>query len=275
MSKIGSDGYKSIKGLEKVDKVILIDQSPIGKTPRSNPATYTKAFDEIRNIFSMTKESKTLGFNKGRFSFNVKSGRCEACEGQGQIKIEMQFMSDIWVTCDVCHGKRYNSQTLDVSYRGKNISEVLEMSINEAKNYFHGNSNLISKLDTLIEVGLGYMKLGQPATTLSGGEAQRVKLATELSKKSTGKTIYILDEPTTGLHFYDVEKLLNVLKSLVMRGNSVFVIEHNLDIIKNADWIIDLGPDGGEKGGEIVAEGKVSNIINNKKSYTGNFLSKL
>jgi excinuclease ABC subunit A len=274
-SKINSDGFKSINGLENVDKVILIDQSPIGKTPRSNPATYTKAFDEIRNIFAMTKEARTLGFNKGRFSFNVKSGRCEACEGQGQIKIEMQFMSDIWVTCDVCHGKRYNAQTLDVTYRGKNISEVLEMSINEAKNYFHGNSNLISKLDTLIEVGLGYMKLGQPATTLSGGEAQRVKLATELSKKSTGKTIYILDEPTTGLHFYDVEKLLNVLRSLVMRGNSVFVIEHNLDVIKNADWIIDLGPDGGENGGEIVAEGKVSNIINNKKSYTGNFLSKL
>ena len=275
MSKISSDNYKKIEGLEKIDKVILIDQSPIGKTPRSNPATYTKAFDEIRDIFSATKEAKSFGFKKGRFSFNVKSGRCEACEGQGQIKIEMQFMSDIWVSCDVCHGKRYNAQTLDVTYREKNISEVLDMSIIEATQFFKGNMKLISKLETLKEVGLGYMRLGQPATTLSGGEAQRVKLATELSKKSTGKTIYILDEPTTGLHFYDVEKLLYVLRSLVERGNSVFVIEHNLDVVKNADWIIDLGPSGGEKGGYIVAEGSVQDIKRNKKSHTGIYLSKL
>jgi excinuclease ABC subunit A len=275
MSKISSNSYQKIEGLENIDKVILIDQSPIGKTPRSNPATYTKAFDEIRDIFASTKEAKSFGFKKGRFSFNVKSGRCEACEGQGQIKIEMQFMSDIWVSCDVCHGKRYNAQTLDVTYRDKNISEVLGMSVSESTKFFHGNMKLISKLETLEEVGLGYMKLGQPATTLSGGEAQRVKLATELSKKSTGKTIYILDEPTTGLHFYDVEKLLQVLRSLVERGNSVFVIEHNLDVIKNADWIIDLGPSGGDKGGYVVAEGSVSNIKKNKKSHTGIFLSKL
>jgi len=275
MSRISADGFKSIEGLENIDKVILIDQSPIGKTPRSNPATYTKAFDEIRDIFASTKEAKSFGFKKGRFSFNVKAGRCETCEGQGQIKIEMQFMSDIWVMCDICKGKRYNAQTLDVVYRGKNISEVLDMSISDAKKYFHGNAKLVLILDTLEEVGLGYMKLGQPATTLSGGEAQRVKLATELSKRSTGKTIYILDEPTTGLHFYDVEKLLSVLRSLVERGNSVFVIEHNLDVVKNADWIIDLGPDGGEKGGEVIAKGTVSDIKKNKKSYTGNFLAKL
>ncbi|MFH1971674.1 MAG: excinuclease ABC subunit UvrA [Patescibacteria group bacterium] len=275
MSRISADGFKSIEGLENIDKVILIDQSPIGKTPRSNPATYTKAFDEIRDIFASTKEAKSFGFKKGRFSFNVKAGRCETCEGQGQIKIEMQFMSDIWVMCDICKGKRYNAQTLDVVYRGKNISEVLDMSISDAKEYFHGNAKLVLILNTLEEVGLGYMKLGQPATTLSGGEAQRVKLATELSKRSTGKTIYILDEPTTGLHFYDVEKLLSVLRSLVERGNSVFVIEHNLDVVKNADWIIDLGPDGGEKGGEVIAKGTVGDIKKNKKSYTGNFLSKL
>jgi len=274
-SRISADGFRTIEGLENVDKVILIDQSPIGKTPRSNPATYTKAFDEIRDIFASTKEAKSLGFKKGRFSFNVKSGRCDACQGQGQIKIEMQFMSDIWILCDVCKGKRYNAQTLDITYRGKNISEVLNMSISKAKDYFHGNAKLVSKLETLKEVGLGYMKLGQPATTLSGGEAQRVKLATELSKKSTGKTIYILDEPTTGLHFYDVEKLLVVLRSLVEKGNSVFIIEHNLDVIKNADWIIDLGPDGGEKGGQVVAKGPISDIKKNKKSYTGIFLSKL
>jgi len=275
LSRIIADGFAKIEGLENVDKVILIDQSPIGKTPRSNPATYTKAFDEIREVFAQTKEAKSFGFKKGRFSFNVKSGRCEVCEGQGQIKIEMQFMSDIWVMCDVCHGKRYNAQTLDVSYRGKNIAEVLDMSVSEAKDFFHANSRIVTKMETLEEVGLGYMRLGQPATTLSGGEAQRVKLATELSKKSIGNTVYILDEPTTGLHFYDVEKLLKVLRSLVAKGNSVFVIEHNLDVVKNADWIIDLGQDGGEKGGEIIAQGTVKDIKNNKKSYTGNFLSKL
>jgi excinuclease ABC subunit A len=261
--------------LENIDKVILIDQSPIGRTPRSNPATYTGVFDPIRDIFSQTKEARANGFKKGRFSFNLKGGRCEACEGQGQIKIEMQFMSDIWVECDVCHGKRYNSQTLEISYRGKNIAEILDMSVKEAIEYFHGNPMILSKLETLSQVGLGYIKLGQPATTLSGGEAQRVKLATELSRKATGKTVYILDEPTTGLHFADVEKLLYVLRSLVDKGNSVFIIEHNMDVIKNADWIIDLGPEGGEEGGKVIAQGTLKDLIKAKSSYTGNFLAKL
>ena len=265
--------YSRIEGIENVDKVILIDQSPIGRTPRSNPATYTGLFDPIRDIFTQTREAKTLGFKKGRFSFNVRGGRCEACEGQGQIKIEMQFMSDIWVTCDVCHGKRYNAQTLEVTFRGKNISEVLDMTVDEAMEFFHAHSQIISKLETLSLVGLGYMQLGQPATTLSGGEAQRVKLATELSRRATGKTVYILDEPTTGLHFADVEKLLRVLKLLVQKGNSVFVIEHNLDIIKNSDWIIDLGPEGGEAGGKLIAEGRPFDISKIKSSYTGQYLS--
>lgn len=265
--------YSRIEGVENVDKVILIDQSPIGRTPRSNPATYTGLFDPIRDIFTQTREAKTLGFKKGRFSFNVRGGRCEACEGQGQIKIEMQFMSDIWVTCDVCHGKRYNAQTLEVTFRGKNISEVLDMTVDEAMEFFHAHSQIISKLETLSLVGLGYMQLGQPATTLSGGEAQRVKLATELSRRATGKTVYILDEPTTGLHFADVEKLLRVLKLLVQKGNSVFVIEHNLDIIKNSDWIIDLGPEGGEAGGKLIAEGRPFDISKIKSSYTGQYLS--
>lgn len=266
-------GYKKIEGLENIDKVILIDQSPIGRTPRSNPATYTGMFDPIRDVFASTRDSKTLGFKKGRFSFNVRGGRCEACEGQGQIKIEMQFMSDIWVACDVCHGKRYNSQTLEVLYRGKNISEVLDMTVDEAKDFFHAHPQIEQKLETLSLVGLGYMQLGQPATQLSGGEAQRVKLATELSRRATGKTVYILDEPTTGLHFADVDRLLRVLKLLVQKGNSVFVIEHNLDIIKNSDWVIDLGPDGGDKGGEIVAKGTPKDIKNNNKSYTGDYLA--
>ncbi len=266
--------YKKVDGIENIDKIILIDQSPIGRTPRSNPATYTKVFDPIRDVFALTREAKGAGFKKGQFSFNVRGGRCEACEGQGQIKIEMQFMSDIWVTCEVCHGKRYNSQTLEIAFRGKNIAEVLEMTIDEAKEFFHSHPQIISKLETLSEVGLGYMQLGQPATTLSGGEAQRVKLATELSKRATGRTVYILDEPTTGLHFADVERLLRVLKLLVSRGNTVCVIEHNLDVIKNADWIIDLGPEGGEKGGEVVAEGTVPEVKKHKKSYTGQFLAK-
>lgn len=265
-------GYKKIDGIENVDKAILIDQSPIGRTPRSNPATYTGLFDPIRDVFASTRDSKTLGFKKGRFSFNVRGGRCEACEGQGQIKIEMQFMSDIWVSCDVCHGKRYNSQTLEVSYRGKNVAEILSLTVDEALEFFHSHPQIISKLETLNLVGLGYMELGQPATTLSGGEAQRVKLATELSKRSTGKTVYILDEPTTGLHFADVERLLRVLRLLVQKGNSVFVIEHNLDVIKNCDWIVDLGPEGGDAGGGIVAKGTVSDLAKNKKSYTGNYL---
>ena len=234
--------YQKLEGVEHIDRVILIDQSPIGRTPRSNPATYTKVFDHIRDVFALTREARASGFNKGYFSFNVKGGRCEACEGQGQIKIEMQFMSDIWITCEVCKGARYNSQILDIHYKGKNISKILELSVSEAIEFFHSHPQILSKLNTLEEVGLGYIELGQPATTLSGGEAQRVKLASELTKKATGKTVYILDEPTTGLHFADVEKLLKVLRILVSRGNSVFIIEHNLDVIKNADWVIDLGP---------------------------------
>lgn len=264
--------YKRLDGIENIDKAILIDQSPIGRTPRSNPATYTGLFDPIRDVFTATRDAKTSGFKKGQFSFNVRGGRCEACEGQGQTKIEMQFMSDIWVMCDVCHGKRYNSQTLEVAYRGKNIAEVLDMTIDDAKDFFHAHPQILAKLETLSWVGLGYMQLGQPATTLSGGEAQRVKLATELSKRSTGKTIYILDEPTTGLHFSDVEKLLKVLRLLVAKGNSVIVIEHNLDVIKNSDWIIDLGPEGGEKGGRIIAEGEVKDILKEKSSYTAKYL---
>ena len=264
--------YKKIEGIDNLDKAILIDQSPIGRTPRSNPATYTGLFDPIRDVFALTRDAKTSGFKKGRFSFNVRGGRCEACEGQGQIKIEMQFMSDIWVTCDVCHGKRYNTQTLEVTYRGKNIAEVLDMTIDEAQEFFHAHAQILQKLDTLSLVGLGYMQLGQPATTLSGGEAQRVKLATELSRRATGKTVYILDEPTTGLHFADVEKLLRVLRLLVTKGNSVFVIEHNLDVIKNSDWIIDLGPEGGDGGGEIVAKGTVRDIAKIKSSYTAKYL---
>jgi excinuclease ABC subunit A len=264
--------HKRIEGIENVDKAILIDQSPIGRTPRSNPATYTGLFDPIRDAFADTRESRTQGFKKGRFSFNVRGGRCEACEGQGQIKIEMQFMSDIWITCEVCHGKRYNAQTLEVTFRGKNIAEVLDLTVDEAKDFFHSHGQIILKLETLSLVGLGYMQLGQPATTLSGGEAQRVKLATELSKKATGKTVYILDEPTTGLHFADVEKLLRVLKLLVVKGNSVFIIEHNLDVIKNSDYVIDLGPEGGDLGGKLVAKGTPKDIAKIKSSYTGSYL---
>lgn len=264
--------YKQIEGTQNIDKAILIDQSPIGRTPRSNPATYTGVFDLIRDVYAQLRQSRSMGFKKGRFSFNVKGGRCEACEGQGQTKIEMQFMNDIWVTCEVCGGKRYNSQTLEVNYKGKNIAQVLDMTVDEAKEFFHTNPKIVSKLETMSLVGLGYMQLGQSATTLSGGEAQRVKLASELGKRSTGSTVYILDEPTTGLHFADVEKLLKVLRLLVNRGNSVFVIEHNLDVIKNADYIIDLGPGGGEAGGEVVAVGTPKEISQNKNSYTGQYL---
>jgi excinuclease ABC subunit A len=268
--EVGS--FSHVEGYDNLDKVILIDQSPIGRTPRSNPATYTKMFDHIRDVFTLTKEAKALGFKKGRFSFNVKGGRCEACEGQGQTKIEMQFMSDIWVTCEVCQGKRYNAQTLEVLYRGKNIAEVLDLSVAEAIEFFHAHPKILSKLETLQAVGLDYIQLGQPATQLSGGEAQRIKLSSELSKRATGKTVYILDEPTTGLHFADVERLIKVLKLLVKKGNSIFVIEHNIDVIKNADHIIDIGPEGGDKGGRIVSEGTVEDIKEAKDSYTAKFL---
>lgn len=264
--------FKKIEGVENIDKVVLIDQSPIGRTPRSNPATYTGMFDFIRDAFAQTRESKLNGYKKGRFSFNVRGGRCEACEGQGQIKIEMQFMSDLWVSCEVCHGRRYNAQTLEVTFHGKNIAEVLDLTIEEALEFFHSNGKVYPKLSTLSQVGLNYMQLGQSATTLSGGEAQRVKLSAELSKKDSGKTFYILDEPTTGLHFADVEKLLRVLKLLVKRGNSVVVIEHNTDVIKCSDYIVDLGPEGGDGGGYVIAEGSVEDIKKNIKSVTGKFL---
>jgi len=264
--------HSRIEGIDNLDKVILIDQSPIGRTPRSNPATYTGLFDPIRDIFATTREAKLRGFKKGQFSFNLKGGRCEACEGQGQTKIEMQFMPDIWISCEVCKGKRYNSQTLEVTYKGKNIAEILDLTISDALGFFGAVASVREKLETLEDVGLGYMQLGQPATQLSGGEAQRVKLATELSKRQTGKTFYILDEPTTGLHFADVEKLLKVLRLLVSKGNTVTVIEHNLDIIKNSDWIIDLGPEGGDNGGQIVAVGTPKDIKQNKNSVTGRYL---
>lgn len=267
--------YKSIEGTEHLEKVINIDQSPIGRTPRSNPATYTKIFDDIRAIFAETKDAKAHGFNKGRFSFNVKGGRCEACQGAGIIKIEMNFLPDVYVECEVCKGKRYNKETLDVFYKGKNISDVLNMSVREAYEFFQNIPSLERKLKVLIDVGLDYIKLGQPATTLSGGEAQRIKLATELSKMTKGKTIYILDEPTTGLHFEDIRKLLEVLNRLVEKGNSVVIIEHNLDVIKTADYIIDIGPDGGDRGGTIVATGTPEEIAQVEKSYTGKYIAKI
>lgn len=266
--------YKSISGLEHLEKVIDIDQTPIGRTPRSNPATYTKIFDEIRDIFAQTKDAKMKGFSKGRFSFNVKGGRCEACQGAGIVKIEMNFLPDVYVECDVCRGKRYNKETLEVFYKGKTISDVLNMSIDEAYEFFSAVPSLSKKIKVLKDVGLGYIKLGQPATTLSGGEAQRIKLAAELSKASRGKTIYILDEPTTGLHFEDVKKLMEVLDRLVAKGNSVVIIEHNLDVIKTADYIIDIGPEGGDKGGTIVAAGTPEEISKSRKSYTGKYLKK-
>ena len=265
---------KEIKGLENVDKIINIDQSPIGRTPRSNPATYTGVFDVIRDIFAATQEAKMRGYDKGRFSFNVAGGRCEACSGDGVLKIEMHFLPDIYVPCEVCKGKRYNRETLEVKYKGKTISDVLDMTVEEALKFFENIPKIKSKIQTLYDVGLGYIKLGQPSTTLSGGEAQRVKLATELSKKATGKTLYILDEPTTGLHIADVHKLIDILQRLVDTGNSIIVIEHNLDLIKTADYIIDLGPEGGEKGGQIIAVGTPEQITRNEQSYTGKFLKK-
>jgi excinuclease ABC subunit A len=266
--------YKSIEGIEHIDKVIEIDQSPIGRTPRSNPATYTGVFTFIRDLFSQLPESRLRGYKPGRFSFNVKGGRCEACEGSGVKKIEMHFLPDVYVVCDVCKGKRYNRETLEVRYKGKSINDVLDMTVSEALEFFKDIPNIKRKLQTLYDVGLGYIKLGQPAPTLSGGEAQRVKLATELSKVATGKTLYILDEPTTGLHFDDIKMLLDVLNKLVDKGNTVIVIEHNLDVIKVADWIIDLGPEGGDEGGYIVAEGTPEEVAQNPNSYTGKFLRK-
>jgi len=266
--------HKEILGEEFLNKVILVDQSPIGRTPRSNPATYTGLFSHIRNIFAMTKEARVRGYSTGRFSFNVKGGRCEACEGQGMRKIEMYFLPDVYVECEECHGKRYNKEALQIEYRGKNIAQVLEMTVEEGLEFFKNIQGLEPKLKTLNEVGLSYIELGQPAPSLSGGEAQRVKLATELSRKDTGKTLYILDEPTTGLHSEDVNKLLWVLNGLVSKGNTVLVVEHNMDIIKNADWIIDMGPEGGDKGGGVVAEGLPEEIEKAKKSYTGLYLKK-
>jgi len=267
--------HDTIEGFEHLDKVVDINQSPIGRTPRSNPATYSGLFTPIRELFSETQEARARGYKPGRFSFNVKGGRCEACEGDGLVKVEMHFLADIYVECDVCHGKRYNRETLEVKYKGKNIHEVLSMTIEQAGEFFHAVPVIKRKLDTLMSVGLAYVQLGQSATTLSGGEAQRVKLAKELSKRDTGKTLYILDEPTTGLHFADVAQLLDVLYALRDRGNTIVVIEHNLDVIKTADWLIDLGPEGGAKGGKIIAEGSPESVAKNKKSHTGRFLAPL
>ncbi|MBQ2061347.1 MAG: ATP-binding cassette domain-containing protein, partial [Oscillospiraceae bacterium] len=267
--------HDAIEGMEHLDKVINIDQSPIGRTPRSNPATYTGLFNDIRDLFASTNEAKARGYGPGRFSFNTRGGRCEACSGDGVLKIEMHFLADVYVPCEVCHGKRYNRETLEVRYKGKSIADVLEMTAEEAALFFAPIPKIADRLRTLCEVGLGYVKLGQSSTTLSGGEAQRVKLATELSKRSTGRTIYILDEPTTGLHTDDVKKLLEVLQRLVDEGNTVLVIEHNLDVIKSADYIIDLGPEGGSGGGTVVATGTPEQVAQMEDSYTGQYLKKV
>src|SRR5690349_18657471 len=264
--------YKDIEGLAFFDKVINMDQSPIGRTPRSNPATYTGLFTPIRELFAGVPQARERGYAPGRFSFNVKGGRCEACQGDGMIKVEMHFLPDIYVTCDVCHGHRYNRETLEIQYKGKNINEILQMTVENAFEFFNAVPVIARKLNTLLDVGLGYITLGQSATTLSGGEAQRVKLSLELSKRDTGRTLYILDEPTTGLHFQDIDLLLNVLHRLRDHGNTVVVIEHNLDVIKTADWIVDLGPEGGNGGGEIIAEGTPEAITANEKSFTGHYL---
>lgn len=273
--KVRAGKHQRVEGEELLDKVIDIDQSPIGRTPRSNPATYTGLFNDIRELFASTQDAKARGYGPGRFSFNTRGGRCEACTGDGLIKIEMHFLPDIYVPCEVCKGKRYNRETLEVQYKGKNIYEVLELTVDEALPFFENIPKIYKRLKTLEEVGLGYVKLGQSSTTLSGGEAQRVKLATELSKRSTGKTIYILDEPTTGLHSYDVQRLVDVLQRLVDAGNTVLVIEHNLDVIKTADHIIDLGPEGGDRGGTIVCTGTPEEVADCKESYTGQYLKRL
>ena len=267
--------HKSITGVEKLDKVINIDQSPIGRTPRSNPATYTGVFDMIRDLFATTPDAKAKGYKKGRFSFNVKGGRCEACAGDGILKIEMNFLPDIYVPCEVCDGKRYNRETLEVKYKGKSIYDVLDMTVEEALDFFKNIPTIHRKIQSLYDVGLSYVKLGQPSTTLSGGEAQRIKLATELSKRSTGNTIYILDEPTTGLHFADVHKLIEILQRLTDGGNTVVVIEHNLDVIKTADYLIDMGPEGGDKGGTVVAAGTPEKVAECQESYTGYYMRKI
>lgn len=264
--------HKDIQGIDQLDKVINIDQSPIGRTPRSNPATYTGVFDQIRDLFASTADAKARGYGKGRFSFNVKGGRCEACKGDGILKIEMHFLPDVYVPCEVCRGKRYNRETLEVKYKEKNIFDVLDMTVEEALEFFQHIPSINRKIQTLYDVGLSYIRLGQPSTTLSGGEAQRVKLALELSKRSTGKTIYILDEPTTGLHFADVHKLIQILQSLSEGGNTVVVIEHNLDVIKTADYIIDIGPEGGDRGGTIVTQGTPEQAAACGQSYTGKYI---
>ena len=266
--------HKEIRGIENIDKVIDISQDPIGRTPRSNPATYTGVFDLIRDLFAASTDAKAKGYNKGRFSFNVKGGRCEACSGDGIIKIEMHFLPDVYVPCEVCEGKRYNRETLEVKYKGKSIYDVLDMTVEEALEFFKNVPSIERKIQTLYDVGLSYVKLGQPSTELSGGEAQRIKLATELSKRSTGKTIYILDEPTTGLHFADVHKLIEILRRLSDGGNTVVVIEHNLDVIKTADYIIDMGPEGGDGGGTVIAKGTPEEIAKVKGSYTGQYVKK-
>ena len=267
--------YRALRGLEQIDKAIVIDQSAIGRTPRSNPVTYTGAFTPIRELFAQLPTARVRGYDAGRFSFNVKGGRCENCEGGGLIKIEMHFLPDVYVECEVCHGQRYNRETLEITYKGKNIADVLDLTVDEAARFFRNVPSISEKLNSLLDVGLGYLRLGQAGTTLSGGEAQRVKLATELAKKATGRTLYILDEPTTGLHFADIEKLLQVLMKLRNAGNTVIVIEHNLEMIKCADWIIDLGPEGGERGGEVVGAGSPEEIASVPNSHTGQYLRQM
>jgi excinuclease ABC subunit A len=274
-SRVLPGKHRRLVGWEQVDKVIDIDQSPIGRTPRSNPATYTGVFDHVRTLFSQVPEARVRGYKPGRFSFNVRGGRCENCAGDGQIKIEMHFLPDVYVTCEVCKGHRYNRETLEVKYKGRSIADVLEMSVGEALEFFRNIPVIARHLQTLSDVGLGYVKLGQPAPTLSGGEAQRIKLASELQKRATGNTLYILDEPTTGLHFEDIRKLLNVLQRLVGQGNTVIVIEHNLDVVKTADWIVDLGPEGGDGGGRIVVSGPPDAVAAHPASYTGQFLAEV
>jgi excinuclease ABC subunit A len=266
---------ETIKGFEHLDKVIDIDQRPIGRTPRSNPATYTGAFTPIRDWFAGLPEAKARGYQPGRFSFNVKGGRCEACQGDGVIKIEMHFLPDVYVTCETCKGQRYNRETLEIRFKGKSIADVLDMTVEDAQAFFQAVPSIREKMDALVQVGLGYIKVGQQATTLSGGEAQRVKLSKELSRRATGRTLYILDEPTTGLHFEDVRKLLEVLHELVEQGNSVIVIEHNLDVVKTADWVIDIGPEGGDGGGEIVATGTPEDVAKVERSHTGRYLKQM